>query len=174
MAEDATILLALFVIVSLFGLMQARGGRRRWPEVPPPPLRGAVIVALLCNAGATCLVSAQVPSREPSPVGARPRAAARSAPPSAQRTRTTRTTHAPSRCPRGIAPFASPFCSELVPVPGLSRGRGMLELRYIRSPFGVAVTLDGRLRHAVLARLDSLPPPQSLGPYSAYVAWGPA
>ena len=172
MAEDATILLALFVIVSLFGLMQARGGRRRWPEVPPPPLRGAVIVALLCNAGATCLVSAQVPSREPSPVGARPRAAARSAPPSAQRTRTTRTTHAPSRCPRGIAPFASPFCSELVPVPGLSRGRGMLELRYIRSPFGVAVTLDGRLRHAVLARLDSLPPPQSLGPYSAYVAWG--
>ncbi|MEO6443872.1 MAG: multicopper oxidase family protein [Gemmatimonadaceae bacterium] len=75
------------------------------------------------------------------------------------------------RCPRGTRPFASPFCAELVPVPGLAHAWGMLELQYVRSPFGVAVTPDGRLRHALVARLDSLPAPRSLGG-RAFVAWG--
>jgi suppressor of ftsI len=48
----------------------------------------------------------------------------------------------------------------------------MLELRYVRSPFGVAVTPDGRLRHALVARIEGLPDPSSLGPYRAFVAWG--
>lgn len=48
----------------------------------------------------------------------------------------------------------------------------MLELRAVRSPFGVAVSPDGRLRHRLVARIDSLPPPQSLGDFQAYVAWG--
>lgn len=75
-------------------------------------------------------------------------------------------------CPRGIAPFASPLCAELVPTPDLASATGMLELRAVRSPFGVSVSPDGRLRHRLVARIDSLPPPQSLGAFQAYVAWG--
>ncbi|MEO7965044.1 MAG: multicopper oxidase domain-containing protein, partial [Gemmatimonadaceae bacterium] len=48
----------------------------------------------------------------------------------------------------------------------------MLELRYVRSPFGVAVTPDGRLRHALVARLSDLARLKSLGTRAAFVAWG--
>ncbi|MCC6931099.1 MAG: multicopper oxidase family protein [Gemmatimonadaceae bacterium] len=75
-------------------------------------------------------------------------------------------------CPAGIAPFASPLCAELVPTPDLLGVTGMLELRAVRSPFGVAVTADGRLRHRLVARIAGLPAPSSLGDYGAYVAWG--
>lgn len=77
-----------------------------------------------------------------------------------------------SRCPTGIPPFASPFCSELVPTENFSGSTGMLELRYVRSPFGIAVTSEGRLRHALVARLSHLPSLSSLGRRAAYVAWG--
>ncbi len=79
---------------------------------------------------------------------------------------------APERCPRGIAPFASPFCAELVATPDLAQVWGMLELAPVRSPFGVAVAADGRLRHHLVARVESLPPPSALGAYTHYVAWG--
>src|SRR5690606_29720513 len=77
-----------------------------------------------------------------------------------------------SRCPREIAPFATPFCAELVPTPDLGIRSGMLELRWISSPFGVAVHPDGQLRHYLVARLEGLPRPDSLGSYAAFVAWG--
>lgn len=77
-----------------------------------------------------------------------------------------------SLCPAGIAPFASPLCTELVPVPDLMGVTAMLELRSVRSPFGVAVTPDGRLRHRLVARIAGLPVPSSLGDYTTYVAWG--
>lgn len=48
----------------------------------------------------------------------------------------------------------------------------MLELRWIQSPFGVAVHPDGQLRHYLVARLEDLPSPGSLGSYTAFVAWG--
>jgi FtsP/CotA-like multicopper oxidase with cupredoxin domain len=48
----------------------------------------------------------------------------------------------------------------------------MLELAPVRSPFGVAVAPDGRLRHHLVARVESLPPPATLGNYTHYVAWG--
>lgn len=75
-------------------------------------------------------------------------------------------------CPAGVAPFASPLCAELVPTPDLLDVNGMLELRAVRSPFGVAVTADGRLRHRLVARIAGLPAASSLGRYVTYVAWG--
>ncbi|MCC6317073.1 MAG: multicopper oxidase domain-containing protein [Gemmatimonadaceae bacterium] len=76
------------------------------------------------------------------------------------------------RCAMDLPPFATPFCAELVPTPGLDGVRGMLELRWVPTPFGVAVRPDGQLRHFLVARLEGLPPPASLGAYRAFVAWG--
>lgn len=76
------------------------------------------------------------------------------------------------RCPREVLPFASPFCAELVPVPDLPGPSGMLELRWIPTPFGIAVRPDGQLRHFLVARLEGLPAPSSLGPFREFVAWG--
>src|SRR6185436_5989235 len=81
------------------------------------------------------------------------------------------TTATSSRCPTGLSPFSTPFCSELVAVPDLSGATGMMELRPMRSPFGVAVTPDGRLRSRIILRIAALPRPDSLGPYTRYVAW---
>ncbi|MGQ0649102.1 MAG: multicopper oxidase family protein [Gemmatimonadaceae bacterium] len=75
-------------------------------------------------------------------------------------------------CPADVAPFATPFCAELVATPDLEGVRGMLELRWIPTPFGVAVRPDGQLRHALVARLSGLPAPSALGGYRAFVAWG--
>jgi FtsP/CotA-like multicopper oxidase with cupredoxin domain len=41
----------------------------------------------------------------------------------------------------------------------------------VPSPFGVAVTVDGRPRYHLVADIAGLPDPHSLGPYAAYVAW---
>ena len=76
------------------------------------------------------------------------------------------------RCPQGIAPFATPFCAELVATPDLTGVQGMLELKWIATPFGVAVRPDGQLRHRLVARFSGLPDPRALGPYAAYIAWG--
>ena len=76
------------------------------------------------------------------------------------------------RCAMDTAPFATPFCAELVATPDLPGVKGMLELRWIPTPFGVAVRSDGQLRHYLVARLSGLPAPSSLGDYRAYVAWG--
>jgi suppressor of ftsI len=75
------------------------------------------------------------------------------------------------RCPLEVAPFATPFCAELVPTPDLHGPRGMLELRWIPTPFGVAVRPDGQLRHFLVARLKGLPNPATAG-RGVYVAWG--
>lgn len=75
------------------------------------------------------------------------------------------------RCELGLPPFASPLCTELVATPDLPGVRGMLELRWIPTPFGVAVRPDGTLRHYLVARLEGLPPVASLGGRH-YVAWG--
>ena len=62
-------------------------------------------------------------------------------------------------------------CTELVPVPTLRDASVVLELQAPATPFGVAVTTDGVPRHLPIATLAGLPPPSSLGPYTAYVAW---
>ncbi|MEO5814276.1 MAG: multicopper oxidase family protein [Gemmatimonadaceae bacterium] len=76
------------------------------------------------------------------------------------------------RCAMDAAPFATPFCAELVATPDIDGVRGMLELRSIPSPFGVAVRPDGQLRHFLVSRFTGLPAPQSLGRYTVFVAWG--
>ncbi|MGH7502808.1 MAG: multicopper oxidase family protein [Longimicrobiales bacterium] len=63
-----------------------------------------------------------------------------------------------------------PWCAELVPVPAFRTARAVLELRPDRSPFGVAVTRDGRQRQQVIVTIEGLPDPDSLGAVE-YAAW---
>jgi FtsP/CotA-like multicopper oxidase with cupredoxin domain len=63
------------------------------------------------------------------------------------------------------------YCVDLVPVPELSGAGGVIELQPAQTPFGLAVTPDGALRHYLVATIHGLPAPQSLGRYAAYVAW---
>jgi suppressor of ftsI len=56
--------------------------------------------------------------------------------------------------------------TDLVP---LASGSGVMQLE--SSPFGLAVTPDGRTRYKLVLTLSGLPDPRSLGPYHTYVAW---
>lgn len=74
---------------------------------------------------------------------------------------------------RSEAPsFATPHCTPLVPVPGLEGVGGVLFLRWVPTPFGVAVRPDGQLRHALEAEVRGLPShlPGQRAP--VYIAWG--
>jgi FtsP/CotA-like multicopper oxidase with cupredoxin domain len=63
-------------------------------------------------------------------------------------------------------------CLTLYPTPDLAAASGAIALLPPHSPFGVALTVDGRPRHHLVATLAGLPEPRSLGPgYTAYVAW---
>ncbi len=59
----------------------------------------------------------------------------------------------------------------LVPVPALPATSGVVALLPAHSPFGVAVTADGRPRYHLVATFAGLPDPRTLGPYTTYVAW---
>lgn len=48
---------------------------------------------------------------------------------------------------------------------------GHARLVFPPSPFGIAVTADGRARYDIQVTVSRLPPPDSLGAYTAYVAW---
>lgn len=61
-------------------------------------------------------------------------------------------------------------CLTLFPTPDLEAS-GSIALRPVQSPFGIAVTVDGRPRYHLVADIAGLPDPRSLGAYSAYVAW---
>lgn len=63
-------------------------------------------------------------------------------------------------------------CMTLFPTPDLASVSGSIALLPPRSPFGVAVTVDGRPRYHLVATVTGLPAPRSLGDYGAYVAWG--
>ena len=62
-------------------------------------------------------------------------------------------------------------CLALYPTPDLGAASGEVALLPEPSPFGVAVTVDGRPRHHLVATIHGLPDPKSLGRYTAYVAW---
>ncbi|MEP6494229.1 MAG: multicopper oxidase family protein [bacterium] len=62
-------------------------------------------------------------------------------------------------------------CVTLFPTPDLPSVSGAMALLPAPSPFGVAVTVDGRPRYHLAATIAGLPEPRSLGEYSAYVAW---
>src|SRR5688572_15008352 len=61
-------------------------------------------------------------------------------------------------------------CMTLVPVPDLPTAQAVIHLRPVASPFGVAVTVDGRPRYKLVATVAGLPEPKTLGAFSTYVA----
>jgi len=77
----------------------------------------------------------------------------------------------PASSATATAPSRDLYCIELIPVPELRRVSGVATLGAVPSPFGVAVTADGRHRYDIALTLSALPPPDSLGPYTTYVAW---
>ncbi len=62
-------------------------------------------------------------------------------------------------------------CIELVPVPGGGDAAGVVSMHPVPSPFGVSVTPEGRHRWQLSVRLENLPDPALLGPYTTWVAW---
>lgn len=77
-------------------------------------------------------------------------------------------------CPSGLGvPAATEpdYCADLIPTPDLQQATGVLELRPIATPFGVAVTADGRPRYRLATVIRGLPAPSTLGRYRTYVAW---
>lgn len=68
-------------------------------------------------------------------------------------------------------PASDLYCIDLFSTTRGGDASGVVELRRPWSPFGVTVTAEGRHRHDLVAWLDRLPDPASLGPYTAFVAW---
>jgi suppressor of ftsI len=63
------------------------------------------------------------------------------------------------------------YCLELFASASAGEAGGHVELRRAASPFTVAVTPDGRFAYELVARIEGLPDPASLGSYTTYVAW---
>jgi hypothetical protein len=66
---------------------------------------------------------------------------------------------------------AGPYDIPLFPTPKAPSATGSARLVYASSPFGVAVTADGRAQYDIRITTAGLPAPASLGDYRAYVAW---
>ena len=69
------------------------------------------------------------------------------------------------------AAAAGPFDIPLFNTPKAPDARGQARLVFASSPFGVAVTADGRASYDVQIEAAGLPAPSTLGAYGAYVAW---
>ena len=74
-------------------------------------------------------------------------------------------------CPTDPEAAEDLHCIELLPAAGVPDVEGLVELLPAPSPFGIAVSRTGALRRRVVLHAGELPPPSSLGPYRAYVAW---
>jgi FtsP/CotA-like multicopper oxidase with cupredoxin domain len=68
-------------------------------------------------------------------------------------------------------PASDLYCIDLFSTARAAEAAGVVEIRRPWSPFGVTVTAEGRHRHELVAWIDRLPEPSSLGPYTTYVAW---
>ncbi|MEP6992001.1 MAG: hypothetical protein ABJA80_13805 [bacterium] len=64
-----------------------------------------------------------------------------------------------------------PFDIPLFNTPKAPMAIGHARLVYAESPFGVAVTADGRAIYDIQVNASGLPAPATLGAYTAYVAW---
>ena len=64
-----------------------------------------------------------------------------------------------------------PYDIKLLNTPSTPTAQGTARLVFAQSPFGVAVTADGRSSYDVQLNLTGLPEPATLGPYTTYVAW---
>lgn len=67
-----------------------------------------------------------------------------------------------------------PFDISLLAVSSVPAASGRARLVYAASPFGVAVTSDGRAVYDIQVAAAGLPAPSTLGAYSTYVAWAVA
>lgn len=70
-----------------------------------------------------------------------------------------------------LAPPAGPYDIALLATARAPTAEGHARLVYAASPFGIAVTQDGRARYDIQVTAANLPAPRSLGGYSSYVAW---
>lgn len=64
-----------------------------------------------------------------------------------------------------------PYDIVLRPTARVPGATGHARLVFASSPFGIAVTADGRARYDAQVTVSGLPDPSSLGAYRAYVAW---
>ncbi|HUE89703.1 MAG TPA: multicopper oxidase family protein [Vicinamibacterales bacterium] len=82
-------------------------------------------------------------------------------------------TPAPSAAcaPDRAFPDADLYCIELLPAVDIDRGSGTARLVQPSSPFGISVSPSGHTRYTVVFTLRDLPNPDSLGPYTTFVAW---
>ena len=127
------------------------------------PLLVLLALAVAMRAAAAPAVLAQIPdvspqcADRPAATGASPFSAE---PPAPERRGSTR-----------ARPASDLSCIDLYATTRGGDAVGVVELRRPWSPFGVTVTPEGRHRHDLVAWIDGLPDPSSLGPYTAYVAW---
>ncbi|HKP30692.1 MAG TPA: hypothetical protein VJU15_14875 [Gemmatimonadales bacterium] len=70
-----------------------------------------------------------------------------------------------------LAGSATPFDIPLRSTSAAPTAKGAARLQYAASPFGVAVTADGRASYDVRFVLDGLPEPATLGAFTTYLAW---
>ncbi|HEX8945210.1 MAG TPA: hypothetical protein VF785_18890 [Gemmatimonadaceae bacterium] len=70
-----------------------------------------------------------------------------------------------------VAAAEGPFDIALFNTPKTPSAKGHARLVFAPSPFGVAVTADGRASYDVQIEASGLPDPSTLGAYSTYVAW---
>jgi len=66
---------------------------------------------------------------------------------------------------------SGPYDIPLFSTPKVPAAQGRARLVFAPSPFGVAVTADGRASYDVQITAAGLPDPSTLGAYTAYVAW---
>jgi hypothetical protein len=70
-----------------------------------------------------------------------------------------------------VAATEGPFDIALFNTPKTPTAKGHARLVFASSPFGVAVTADGRASYDVQVEASGLPDPATLGAYANYVAW---
>ena len=70
-----------------------------------------------------------------------------------------------------LAPPIGPYDIALHPTAAAPGARGSARLVWAASPFGVAVTPDGRAQYDIHISASRLPSPDSLGRFGTYVAW---
>lgn len=66
---------------------------------------------------------------------------------------------------------AGPYDIPLFATAKAPAAAGSARLVFAQSPFGIAVTADGRAQYDVQIVASGLPAPSSLGAFNAYVAW---
>ena len=73
---------------------------------------------------------------------------------------------------QGTQPDQDLYCFTLIPTPDLLDASGTATMGRVNTPFGVAVSSNGRHAYDITIAVDGLPEPSTLGPYTTYVAWG--